>query len=264
MGEIVMVMGKSGSGKSASLRNFGPGEVGIFNVVGKRLPFRNRLYTADNVNINEIIRRMGKASRDAYVIDDSQYLMTFTLFDRIREKNYDKFTEIGQSFYRLLKAARETPRDCITYFLHHSEDVDGGGVKAKTVGKLLDNHLTLEGLFPIVLRAVVMDGQYYFETQSDGLTTCKSPMGMFSEFRVDNDLRAVDAVIREYWGMKPLGGAAPRGAEPLASASEPYGSGLPRTGRAEASERDVVDLFKEDVDLGLGRYDEETGMVERC
>ena len=206
MGLPVLILGESGSGKSTSLRNFNKDELVIYNVAGKPLPFRGgtQLNRADNVSYNTIMQNMSKKKFRCYVIDDSQYLLAFELFGRVAEKTYDKFTEMAVHFYDLIQfVIRQMPPDCIVYFLHHTDDIDGK-VKAKTVGKMLNEKLTVEGLFSIVLLAKNLDGRYIFRTHSDGRDTVKTPMGMFEQDEIDNDLKAVDAAIREYYNMKGL------------------------------------------------------------
>lgn len=199
MGIPVLIMGESGSGKSASLRNFEPSEVGIFNVASKPLPFRKKLNKMDNATYERIYASLRKNKLKRYVIDDSQYLMAFEMFSRAKEKGYDKFTECAKRFYDLVQfVIRGTPEDCIVYFLHHSEKTESGQIKAKTQGKMLDNQLTLEGLFSIVLLCETDGKTHRFITQSDGSTTAKSPMEMFDP-EIDNDLKAVDTAIREYY-----------------------------------------------------------------
>lgn len=201
MGVPVLIMGASGSGKSASLRNFQPEEIGVFNVASKPLPFRKKLNVANHATYQMITAGLKKNSLRCYVIDDSQYLMAFDLFDRAKEMGYQKFTDCALNFYNLLTVIREqTSDDTIVYLLHHTDRGDDGHIKAKTSGKMLDNQLTLEGLFSIVLLAETDGNEYSFVTQSDGFTTAKSPMGMFPR-EMDNDLKAVDTVIREYWGL---------------------------------------------------------------
>lgn len=206
MGLPVLILGESGSGKSTSLRNFNKDELVIYNVAGKPLPFRGgtQLNRADNVSYNTIMQNMSKKKFRCYVIDDSQYLLAFELFGRVAEKTYDKFTEMAVHFYDLIQfVIRQMPPDCIVYFLHHTDDIDGK-VKAKTVGKMLNEKLTVEGLFSIVLMAKNLDGRYVFRTHSDGRDTVKTPMDMFEQDEIDNDLKAVDAAVREYYSMKGL------------------------------------------------------------
>lgn len=205
MGIAVMILGASGSGKSASLRNFKPDEVGIFNVAGKPLPFKNvgkdKLPLANNVGYDQIKNTLRNPKLKTYVIDDSQYLMAFESFDHAKETGYGKFTNMALNFRNLIKTAiTETPDDVIVYFLHHTELADDGRTKAKTLGKMLDNQLTVEGLFSIVLLCQVEGSEHFFTTNSDGSNSAKSPMGMF-DLKIDNDLKFVDTIIREYYGF---------------------------------------------------------------
>ena len=142
---------------------------------------------------------MQKGNFKTYVIDDIQYLMAFEMFDRAKELGYNKFTDVALNFRSLVDfVIKNTPDDVIVYFLHHTEITDTGKIKAKTSGKMLDNQLTLEGLFSIVLLCKTDRQEHYFETQSDGYTTCKSPMGMF-DLKIPNDLKLVDKTIRNYY-----------------------------------------------------------------
>lgn len=201
MGIPVLILGESGSGKSCSLRNFNKEDVVIYNIAGKPLPFKKQLNKADNAKYTQIKSNMKKGNFKTYVIDDSQYLMAFEMFDRAKEVGYNKFTDVALNFRNLVDfVIKEMPNDTIVYFLHHTETTETGKVKAKTSGKMLDNQLTLEGLFSIVLLCKTDGQEHYFETQSDGYTTCKSPMDMF-ETKIDNDLKAVDTIIREYYEL---------------------------------------------------------------
>ena len=202
MGVPVLIMGASGSGKSCSLRNFDVAEVGVFNVANKPLPFRKKLNVVNNANYSVIQQVLQKNTLRCYVIDDTQYLMAFSLFDRAKEMGYQKFTDCALNFYNLLKFIRtSTTDDTIVYLLHHTERDDAGYTKAKTSGKMLDNQLTLEGLFSIVLLAETDGKSHWFTTQSNGFTTAKSPMEMFP-VKIDNDLKAVDTAIRSYYEME--------------------------------------------------------------
>lgn len=195
-----MILGESGSGKSTSLRNFDIGEVGIFNVASKPLPFRKKLNKADNATYQTIAKVLDNPKLKRYVIDDSQYLMAFEMFDKAKITGYGKFTDMALNFKCLIDLViKGTPADCIVYFLHHTQKTETG-VKAKTVGKMLDDQLTIEGLFSIVLRTKYESGKYSFVTQTDGTDTTKSPMEMFDK-EIDNDLKFVDEKIREYWDL---------------------------------------------------------------
>lgn len=203
MGIAVLVLGQSGTGKSASLRNFKEGEIGIFNVASKPLPFRGNLKTLNGPNYDLIMKKLEANNLKTYAIDDSQYLMVFEEFAKVKVAGYGKFSEMALNFYNLVQCAimRTTP-DTIVYFLHHTETDETGRVKAKTVGKMIDSKLTLEGLFSVVLLTGTDGNEYWFETQSDGMTTAKSPIGLFEDKRIPNDLKFVDDKIREYWGLK--------------------------------------------------------------
>lgn len=202
MGIPVLICGESGSGKSASLRNFEPEDVSIFNVAGKPMPFRKKLPTRPTSDYNVIMGSIAKSAKKAFVIDDSQFLMCFEAFAKAKETGFGKFTDMALHFYNLVQfVIRQTPPDVVVYFLHHTEtDSNTGKLKAKTLGKMLDNQLTLEGLFAIVLYCVTDGKNHQFVTQSDGYTTAKSPMMMFPEI-IDNDLKLVDQTIREYYGF---------------------------------------------------------------
>lgn len=202
MGVPVLILGESGSGKSASLRNFAPEEVSIFNVAGKPLPFRKKLPMKSTSDYGEIQSLIHASQKKAFVIDDSQYLLCFEAFAKAKEAGYGKYTDMALHFYNLVQyVIRQTPPDVIVYFLHHTEtDSNNGKTKAKTMGKMLDNQLTVEGLFSIVLMCYTDGKKHVFVTQSDGMTTCKSPMDMFP-LEIDNDLQLVDKSIRDYYDM---------------------------------------------------------------
>lgn len=201
MGIPVLILGESGAGKSCSLRNFKKDELVIYNIAGKPLPFKGELNMADNVTYKQIQQNMEKGNFKTYVIDDSQYLMAFESFNRAKETGWGKNIDLASNFKNLIQfAIKNTPKDTIVYFLHHTETTDSGTIKAKTLGKMLDAQLTVEGLFSIVLLCKTDGQEHYFETQSDGYTTCKSPMDMF-ELKIDNDLKMVDKTIREYYEL---------------------------------------------------------------
>lgn len=209
----VLIIGRSGSGKTYSLKNFQPDEVGIISVEKGRLPFKSDLKTVkipkdfgDDIKTyaqlnaakySWIERTIAKAKAKSIVIDDSQYLLVNELFDRSAEKGYDKFTDMAAHFRNLIHFINEMEdEDKIVYFLHHSELDSDGREKVKTIGKMLDEKLTVEGCFDIVLYC--QDHEFY--TQGNGMSSAKSPEGMF-DLKIPNDLKAVDQAIREYYGM---------------------------------------------------------------
>ena len=205
MGVAVLVLGASGSGKSASMRNFKENDVRILNVASKPLPFRNvnKLKKADKATYAMIKGAVKSGQTLSYVVDDAQYLMAFESFEKINETGYAKFSAMAKNYEDMLRTIQEdTSPDTIVYIMQHIDKDEDGNIKAKTLGKMLDQQLTVEGLFSIVLLAKAEERRHFFVTQSDGTNPCKSPMGMFDEIEIDNDLKMVDNTIREYYGMK--------------------------------------------------------------
>ena len=203
MGIPVLVLGSSGSGKSASMRNFTPDEVGVFNVASKPLPFKTKLPLFNCSDYAKIMAAMQKSDKKVFVVDDSQYLSVFANFQRAKETGYGKFVDMALNEYNLIQfVIRNLPEDTIVYFMRHIDIDEGGRVHAKTIGKMLDQNLGgLEGMFSIVLMAQTDGNEYFFQTQSDGYSPCKTPMEMFSERKIPNDLKLVDQTIREYYEM---------------------------------------------------------------
>lgn len=199
MAIIVMVYGQSGTGKSTSLRNFKPEDVCIVNVSGKPLPFKNKHKTFNTDDYMSIEAAIQKAPAKSIVIDDATYLMTGEYMRTAKVTGYQKFTDLALNYYTLVKIAAALSDDKIVYFMGHSDIDSNGNEKFKTIGKLLDEKITLEGMFTIVLKTVVTDGKYQFSTRNSGQDTVKTPMGMFSEPLIENDLAAVDKAIREYY-----------------------------------------------------------------
>lgn len=211
----VLIIGRSGSGKTYSLKNFKPDEVGVISVEKGRLPFKSDIKAikvpkeiageastdagqANAFKYSWIMQTIKKAKAKAIVIDDSQYLLVNELFDRAYEKGYEKFTSIAAKFRDLIHFVNELEdEDKIVYFLHHSELDADGREKVKTIGKMLDEKLTIEGCFDIVLYCQ----DHKFFTQSNEQSTAKSPEDMF-ELEIPNDLKAVDTAIREYYNMQ--------------------------------------------------------------
>lgn len=203
MGVPVLIEGETGSGKTYSLRNFKPDEIGIFSVEKGRLPFKGDFKVVKHATYKDINKIFNEPKLKRYVIDDSQYLLVNELFDRAKEVGYQKYTDMALAFRNLVHAVNHNlPDDVIVYFLHHTEtDSNTGKTKAKTVGRMIDQYLTLEGCFDVVLLAAIDGTDHYFITQSDGYTTAKSPAEMFPDVKIPNDLAAVDKAIREYWNL---------------------------------------------------------------
>lgn len=205
MGVLVYVLGRSGTGKSYSMRKFAKGELGVVNVQGKILPFKGSgsfdiVNTDDSSDIVKAIKDMAKKHK-SIVVDDFQYVMANEFMRRATERGYDKFTEIARHAWDIADCVRTLPADVIVYVLCHTDTDQDGFEKLKTIGKLLDEKIVLEGMSTIVLKTAVSDGQYMFLTQNNGKDTVKSPAGMFPAYAIDNDLKYVDQKIRSYYEL---------------------------------------------------------------
>lgn len=217
LGISVMVLGESGRGKSRSMKNLNPEETLVIKAINKPFPFKSvdwkpctkenpkgSLYTSDNYDTIKKAMLMAKdLGKKVIVIDDAQYLMANEFMNKSAVKGFDKFTEIAKNMWELITTANEKLDDDMRiYFLQHTETTATGEVKAKTIGKMLDDKITIEGMVTIVLNANLESGNYFFTTQNSGNDTCKSPEDMFPEHRIDNDLRQVDDAICEYYGIE--------------------------------------------------------------
>lgn len=211
MSIATLILGESGTGKSTSMRNMNPDETLLIQVVRKPLPFRAGKWaylskSGGNIAVTDdwskVIAYMGKTSRKVIVLDDFQYLLANEFMRRSEEKGFEKFTDIGRHAWEVLNTATGLSNDVRVYILGHTQTDDFGNTKAKTIGKLLDEKITVEGLFSIVLRTHAQGGQYQFSTRNSGSDTVKSPMDLFDADFIDNDLNAVDAAICDYYGIE--------------------------------------------------------------
>lgn len=206
----VLVLGESGSGKSASLRNLDVGSSVLIQPISKPLPFRTTWLAPDSKSVVRtdsaqkicgLIHRAAAAGKKRFIVDDFQYIMANEFMRRSHEKSFDKFTDIGRNAWDIINAAQSVQTDMRIYFLSHVENDAMGRTKIKTIGKMLDEKITLEGMFTIVLGVQVIDGEHRFSTKNSGHDTVKAPMGMFDDAIIDNDLAAVDAAICEYYSI---------------------------------------------------------------
>ena len=207
MGESVLIYGRSGSGKSRSLYNFNEDEVFLVQTIKKRLPFRKQFkYTLVSDNVLTIMAQLQKMPLKVAVIDDAGYLMTNEFMKRHSggkkgSSSFDLYNDIADSFWNLLNSVKALPDDVIVYFIMHEASNDYGETKLRTIGKLLDDKVCLEGMCTVVLRCVIENGQHFFLTQGTGTDISKSPEGMFEELKIENDLKMVDSKIREFWNL---------------------------------------------------------------
>lgn len=207
MGECVIIYGKSGSGKSRSLKEFAEDEILFINTVNKRLPFQKQFkYEYKTADVTKVKNALKKMPTKTAVIDDFGYQQTARFMDEHTKKQggsqFDLYNNIADDAYGLIMfIKKELPDDVIVYLIMHEETSDYGDTKLKTIGKLLDQKVCVEGMVTICLRAM-KEGttKYFFRTQSDGADISKSPEGLF-ELQIDNDLKMVTDKIREYWGL---------------------------------------------------------------
>ncbi|MFW1996065.1 ATP-binding protein [Acinetobacter guillouiae] len=212
MSIATLILGQSGTGKSTSLRNLNPQHVLLIQVIKKPLPFRSPNWTyitPDNKkgsilvsdNPKFIIDVINGSKRPIIIIDDFQYVMANEFMRRSTEKSFDKFTEIGRNAWDVFNAAINAHDHKRVYLLSHTEEDNQGKTKIKTIGKMLDEKITLEGMVTICLQTPVINEQYIFQTKNNGNSTVKAPMGLFEEDHLENDLNEVDMAICEYYNI---------------------------------------------------------------
>lgn len=208
MGIPVLIIGKSGSGKSTSLRNFDEKELALINVIKKPLPFKKKFESTLNTDdYAKILKGMGNTSKKIIVIDDAGYLITNHFMSKHSSTGggngvFNLYNEIGDYFWTLIEYVKNKLDDNkVVYFIMHENIEENGDVKPKTIGKILDDKVCIEGMFTIALRCMCENDRHFFKTHSNGYDICKTPLGMFEENEIDNDLKAVDKVIREYYEL---------------------------------------------------------------
>lgn len=212
MSIATLILGQSGTGKSTSLRNLDASNTLLIQAIKKPLPFRSKewqILTKENPQGSvyhsdisaKIINAMSKTSRDIIVIDDFQYVMANEFMRRSAERGFDKFTEIGRSAWDIFNYASQLADNKRVYILSHTQESDSGKTTIKTIGKMLDEKITLEGMVTVCLKTAVINEQFVFCTKNSGQDTTKAPMGLFDSEHIDNDLKLVDEAICEYWSI---------------------------------------------------------------
>jgi hypothetical protein len=214
MSIATIILGQSGTGKSASLRNLDPATTLLIQSIKKPLPFKsiNWKSVIDGGNIfisdksEKICHAMRKTTRDVIVIDDFQYTMANEFMRRVTDQEagasaFQKYNEIAKSAWDILNCASSLPDHKRVYILSHTQTDDSGNIKIKTIGKLLDEKITIEGMVSIVLRTALINGNYLFSTRNSGHDTTKAPIGLFEDEVIENDLALVDAAIYSYYGL---------------------------------------------------------------
>lgn len=198
----VLIIGKSGSGKSTSLRNFKKDEIAVANVLGKPLPFKTDIEAPKVNDYNIILKSIEKTDKKSIVIDDANYLITNEFMKNSSIKGYDKYNDMANNYWNLINGVKDIEGNKIVYIFMHEDIDEYGNVKPKTIGKLLDDKCNIQGMFTICLRAMYDGSKYIFRTKTNGQDCVKTPIGLFEEEEIENDLKLVDEKIREYYNMK--------------------------------------------------------------
>lgn len=218
MSNTILIIGRSGSGKSSSLRNLDPKSTFIISVLDKPLPFRgykknyvpikgwddkegNYLATDDWQRIIKCIQMIDKTRPEitTLIIDDIQYVLANEFMKRSAERGFDKYSEMGMHYWSIINSAMSCRSNLLTFFLSHNEIDNNGQSKVKTIGKMLDEKITVEGLFTVCFQSTIINDEYKFLTQSNGECSAKSPIDMFKDLYIDNDLVIIKKAIEEYY-----------------------------------------------------------------
>lgn len=201
----ILIIGRSGMGKSTSLRNLDPDKTALINVLGKPLPFRGKFDQIVTADYAKIMNAISKTNRPIVVIDDAGYLMTSAFMSGHASQGsgnalYSFYNTLGDNFWFLIEHIRSLPTNQRVYLIMHEDGNESYDIiKPKTIGKMLDEKVCIEGMFSICLRCVYSNGRHVFRTRTNGKDTAKTPLGMFEEEEIDNDLKVVDEKIKEFY-----------------------------------------------------------------
>lgn len=197
----VLLIGQSGSGKSTSLRNFKGDEVAVVNVLGKPLPFKSDIKAGKCDDYGKILTAIAQTKKKTIVIDDANYLITNEFMNKSSVKGFDKYNEMGNNFFNLINGIKNIEGGKTVYLIMHEDTDENGNVKPKTIGKLLDDKVNIQGMFTICIRSMFDNGNYIFRLKTNGQDCVKTPFGMFESETMENDLKEFDKVVREYYEL---------------------------------------------------------------
>ena len=197
----VLLIGASGSGKSTSLRNFKGDEVAVVNVLGKPLPFKTDIKAGKCDDYATILKAIADTKKKTIVIDDANYLITNEFMNKSSVKGYDKYNDMANNFWNLINGIKNIEGGKTVYLIMHEDTDENGNVKPKTIGKLLDDKVNIQGMFTICIRSMFDNGNYIFRLKTNGQDCVKTPFGMFEQETMENDLKEFDKVVREYYEL---------------------------------------------------------------
>jgi hypothetical protein len=197
----VLLIGQSGSGKSTSLRNFTKDEVAVVNVLGKPLPFKSDIKAPKCDDYASILKAIAGTKKKTIVIDDANYLITNEFMNKSSVKGFDKYNEMGNNFFDLINGIKNIEGGKTVYLIMHEDTDENGNVKPKTIGKLLDDKVNIQGMFTVCIRSMFDNGNYIFRLKTNGQDCVKTPFGMFENDTMENDLKEFDKVVREYYDL---------------------------------------------------------------
>lgn len=197
----ILVIGQSGSGKSTSMRNFTKEEIAVVNVLGKPLPFKSDIKAPKLDDYNQILKAIAGTKKKTIVIDDANYLITNEFMNKSSVKGFDKYNEMGNNFFNLINGIKNIEGGKTVYLIMHEDTDENGNIKPKTIGKLLDDKVNIQGMFTICIRTMFDNGNYIFRLKTNGQDCVKTPFGMFENDTMDNDLKEFDKIVRDYYDL---------------------------------------------------------------
>ena len=197
----ILLIGQSGSGKSTSMRNFTRDEIAVVNVLGKPLPFKSDIKAPKCDNYEQILKAIAGTKKKTIVIDDANYLITNEFMGKSSVKGFDKYNEMGNNFFNLINGIKNIEGGKSVYLIMHEDTDENGNIKPKTIGKLLDDKVNIQGMFTICIRSMYDNGNYIFRLKTNGQDCVKTPFGMFDKETMENDLKEFDKVVRNYYDL---------------------------------------------------------------
>ena len=197
----ILLIGQSGSGKSTSMRNFTRDEIAVVNVLGKPLPFKSDIKAPKCDNYEQILKAIAGTKKKTIVIDDANYLITNEFMGKSSVKGFDKYNEMGNNFFNLINGIKNIEGGKSVYLIMHEDTDENGNIKPKTIGKLLDDKVNIQGMFTICIRSMFENGNYIFRLKTNGQDCVKTPFGMFEDEAMENDLKEFDKVVRDYYEL---------------------------------------------------------------